>query len=136
MDRELLKAQLLKHEGLRLKPYRDTVGKLTIGVGRNLDDKGISEGEAMRLLDGDIDETHAKLAAAFPLYADMSGPRQRALLDMAFNLGVAGLLKFKTTLGHIQAGNYAKAADAMLNSKWAAQVGQRAQTLAQMMRDG
>jgi lysozyme len=136
VNRALLKVQLVHHEGLRLKPYRDTVEKLTIGVGRNLDDVGISKEEAAALLDGDIDRTVAAIEAALPWFSSLDDARQRALVDMGFNLGVPGLLKFRDTLEHVRAGRYAEAAKEMLDSRWARQVGGRAIELSDMIRDG
>ncbi len=139
MNRAALKIQLVRHEGLRLKPYRDTVGKVTIGVGRNLDDVGISEAEAHAMLDADIDRTERALRAALPWVDELDDARQGVLLNMAFNMGVGvpgsarGLLGFPYTLGLVQAGKYDEAAKAMLESKWARQVGKRATELAQIM---
>ena len=131
-----LKIELTRDEGLRLKPYRDTVGKLTIGIGRNLDDVGISQDEAMHLLDNDIARTTAALDKAIPWWRSLNDVRQRVVVNMAFNLGVAGLLGFKNTLAAMQAGRYADAAGGMLASKWATQVGERAKRLAAMMAKG
>lgn len=134
MNISQMKVELIRDEGLKLKPYRDTVGKLTIGVGRNLDDVGISEAEAATLLESDIARTAKALDLNLPWWTTLSEERQRVLLNMAFNMGIAGLLGFKNTLAAIQAGKYEDAAKEMLTSKWAAQVGNRAQRLAQMMR--
>ena len=131
-----LKIELTRDEGLRLKPYRDTVGKLTIGIGRNLDDVGISQDEAMHLLDNDIARTTAALDKAIPWWRSLNDVRQRVVVNMAFNLGVAGLLGFKNTLAAMKAGRYADAAGGMLASKWATQVGERAKRLADMMAKG
>lgn len=131
-----LKIELTRDEGLRLKPYRDTVGKLTIGIGRNLDDVGISQDEAMHLLDNDIARTTAALDKAIPWWRSLNDVRQRVVVNMAFNLGVAGLLGFKNTLAAMKAGRYADAAWGMLASKWATQVGERAKRLAAMMAKG
>lgn len=136
MNRESMVAELMRDEGVKLKPYRDTVGKLTIGVGRNLDDVGISESEATVLLAGDIDRTASALDDAIPWWRSLDEVRQRVLLNMAFNMGVRSLLGFKNTLTAIQAGKYEDASAEMLSSKWAQQVGQRAQRLALMMRKG
>lgn len=136
MSDPVLEDMLLRHEGLRLKPYRDTVGKLTIGVGRNLDDVGITRDEALALLRNDVARAQAALDAALPWRADLDPVRGRVLVDMAFNLGVPGLLAFSGTLGAIRDGAYAQAADRMLQSRWAAQVHGRAAELAQMMRTG
>jgi lysozyme len=128
--------QLMLHEGVRLKPYRDTVGKLTIGVGRNLDDVGLFRSEADFLLSNDIARVYRDCLQAFPFFTALDHVRQKVLLDMCFNLGIAGLKKFKRTLGYVAAGEYDKAAAAMLESKWARQVGKRAHRLAEMMRSG
>lgn len=134
MNRQRLAAQLLEDEGLRLKPYRCTAGRLTIGVGRNLDDRGLTRAEALTLLDNDIADFWARLLAALPWLAEAPEPVQEALLNMAFNLGVEGLLDFRQTLALIRTGDYAGAAQAMLASRWAGQVGQRAARLAAQVR--
>lgn len=136
MNYETMRAELIRDEGVKLKPYRDTVGKLTIGVGRNLDDVGISEAEAANLLDGDIERTARALDKALPWWRNLDDVRQRVVLNMAFNMGINSLRRFKNTLAAIQAGKYEDAATGMLASKWAQQVGQRAQRLASMMRKG
>jgi lysozyme len=134
MNSQRVAEQLLVDEGLRLKPYRCTAGRLTIGVGRNLEDRGITESEAFVLLDNDIADFWGRLLAAQPWLAAAPEPVQEALLNMAFNLGLSGLLGFKNTLALIQSREYAGAARSMLASKWAGQVGQRAQRLAEMVR--
>lgn len=136
MNHDTMRAELIRDEGVKLKPYRDTVGKLTIGVGRNLDDVGISEAEAANLLDGDIERTARALDKALPWWRNLDDVRQRVVLNMAFNMGINSLRRFKNTLAAIQAGKYEDAATGMLASKWAQQVGQRAQRLASMMRKG
>jgi lysozyme len=136
MDRTAMIRQLRLHEGERLKPYRCTAGKLTIGIGRNLEDRGISKAEAAYLLGNDIDDHWREVQRALPWVAKLDEVRQRVLLDMAFNLGIAGLLSFKRTLATIEAGDYTRAASMMLDSKWARQVGQRAERLSRMMATG
>jgi lysozyme len=136
LDKEALRAQLKEHEGVRLKPYRDTVGKLTIGVGRNLDDRGISMAEAEFLLDNDIEDHTKELFEKAPWVKRLDPTRQAVLVDMAFNLGVAGLLAFRRTLTSVQIGDYKLASLQMLASKWARQVKSRAFTLSKMMRTG
>lgn len=131
-----LVTMLTRHEGLRLKPYKDSVGKLTIGVGRNLDDVGISNDEARLLLTNDIIRTQADLDRLLPWWNNLDGIRRAVLTDMGFNMGVAGLCTFTQTLDAVQNGRYVEAADHMLHSKWAAQVGPRATELAAMMRTG
>lgn len=136
MNREALRRQIVAHEALKLKPYQCTAGALTIGVGRNLDANGISEAEALFLLDNDIARCERELDRALPWWRQMTEARQRAILDMCFNLGISRLLAFKKTLGHMQAGRYAEAADEMLDSAWARQVGKRATVLSSMVRTG
>ena len=136
IEREAMIRQLRLHEGERLKPYRCTAGKLTIGVGRNLEDRGITREEAAYLLTNDIAAEERELLRALPWVAKLDEVRQRVLLDMAFNMGVVGLLAFKRTLATIQAGDYQRAAAMMLDSKWAGQVGQRAERLSRMMATG
>lgn len=125
--------QLELHEGFRSKPYRDSVGKLTIGIGRNLDDVGITRKEALFLLEQDIIKVQNVLEEHW-WYNQLSQVRKDVVTDMAFNLGVAGFFKFKRTIGSISRGEYGKAAAEMLESKWARQVGSRARRLAEMMR--
>lgn len=130
-----IEEQLVLHEGLRLKPYRDTVGKLTIGVGRNLDDVGITRAEALLLLANDIEAVTGQLEK-YGWYKLLDPVRQKVIVDMAFNLGLAGLLKFQKMIAAIGCMDYEGAAEEMLDSRWARQVGRRAQRLAEMMRTG
>ncbi len=132
-----IKAQLVRHEGLRLKPYRCTAGKLTIGIGRNLEDRGISQKEAYAMLERDILDFEQQLLNEIPeVYNKLDEVRQSVLLNMCFNLGIKGLLEFKNTLAFIDAGDWERAANGMLASKWAKQVGRRAIELSEMMRKG
>lgn len=133
---EQLVQQLLRDEGLRLRPYRDTVGKLTIGVGRNLDDVGVSGDEARYLLHNDVSRTLYELASHLPWTTNLDLARRGVLANMAFNLGMAGLLGFKKMLRAVQNQRYLDAAREMLDSKWAAQVGDRATRLAKQMTSG
>jgi lysozyme len=133
---DILKDLLLKHEGLRLKPYVDTVGKTTIGIGRNLDDKGISEAEAFMMLDHDIKDTKEQVFKTLPWAIKLDKPRQAVVLSMAFNMGLNGLLDFKNMLAAVETGNYPDAAKHMLESKWAGQVGNRATYLSKIMETG
>lgn len=134
-DRSVLMAELTRDEGRRLKPYVDTVGKTTIGVGRNLTDVGISDAECDTLLSNDIDRTVAWLDRNLPWWRQLDPVRQRVVVNMAFNMQ-GGLLTFTNTLAAMKRGDYAAAADGMLASKWAGQVGARATRLAAMMRSG
>ena len=130
-----IEEQLILHEGLELKPYRCSAGKLTIGVGRNLEDKGISRGEALFLLRNDIKEVEQALSR-YRWYMQLDPVRKKAIVDMAFNLGVSGLLQFQRMIAALEQGDYNAAAFEMLDSRWARQVGRRALRLEKMMRTG
>lgn len=132
-----IKEQLVRHESLRLKPYRCTAGKLTIGYGRNLDDSGISQTEAYVLLENDIQNYEKQLLNEIPeIYDPLDEVRKSVLLNMCFNLGIGGLLGFNNTLAFIAAGDWERAANGMLASNWAKQVGRRAIELSELMRKG
>ena len=131
-----LREQLIRHEGIRLHVYHDSKGIETIGVGRNLRGKGISYQEAMLLLDHDITDFSRDLERALPWTDGLDSVRKRVLIDMAFNLGIEGLLIFKRFLASVQTGDYAVASQDMLESLWARQVGRRAITLSEMMKTG
>jgi lysozyme len=131
-----IEAHLVRDEGLRLKPYRCTAGKLTIGVGRNLDDMGITEDEARLLLRNDIARVEAECRREFPWFGALDEVREAVVLNMVFNLGITKFKGFVNTIADISAGNYESAASRMLQSLWARQVGNRALRLAEMMRTG
>jgi lysozyme len=136
MNRTILKALLVKHEGLKLKVYKDTAGKLTIGVGRNLTDDGISEDEARMLLDNDISTMWKLMSGLTPSFGSLDDARQHVLMDMGFNMGIGNLRLFTKMLTAIEARDFETAATEMLSSKWAHEVGDRAIELAAMMRVG
>jgi len=136
MDRGMLKTELVRDEGMRLKPYTDTVGKVTIGVGRNLDDVGISETEALDMLDADIDRSIEDLERNLPWLFERPEPVQRALVNMCFNLGWPRLSGFRKMLAALEAGDYDTAAAEALDSRWARQVGARAERIAALFREG
>lgn len=136
MDYEKLRAQLVRHEGYRQFPYRDTVGKLTIGVGRNLDDVGISRTEAELLLDRDLAVAERGVRERYAWFSDLDPVRQAVVVNMVFNMGLVTFGQFRNTIALIASGDYTGAAIGMLHSKWASQVNGRAEELAQMMRTG
>ncbi len=155
-DRAALEAELIRDENEKLKVYRCTANKRTIGVGRNLDDVGISKAETVALgitvasvckngltrpqsralLANDIDACERQLDAKLPWWRTLSDVRQRVLLNMCFNLGITRLLGFKNTLAKMARGDFAGAAAGMRASLWARQVGPRAERLAVMMEEG
>jgi lysozyme len=135
VERQGLVDQLILHEGLRLKVYEDSVGVPTIGVGRNLAGKGITFGEAMLLLDHDIDEVLADLAT-FPWFGNLDPVRQRVLADLRFNLGPDRFRIFKRMIAALAAGDYQKASVSMRESKWYRQVKSRAVRLVKQMQTG
>lgn len=133
--REILRAQLRIDEGVRAKPYRDTVGKLSIGVGRNLDDVGLRPDEIAYLLENDIVEAEQVARRLFPSLPRLSVTRRAVLCNMAFNLG-GRLATFKRLRAAVAAKDFEKAAAEMLRSAWAKQVGARAVRLSNMMKKG
>jgi lysozyme len=135
-DRDALMQELVRDEAVRLKPYRCTAGKLTIGVGRNIDDRGITNAEAMYLLNNDVAICESELTAVLPNWRDLSDTRQRVMLNMVFNLGRDRLSKFTKFIGCMKMGDFTGAAEQMMDSAWATQVGQRAVRLRDMMLRG
>ena len=130
-----LRMELIRDEGLRLKPYHCTAGKLTIGVGRNIEDIGITKEEALYMLDSDISRICQELDKALPWWRTLSDTRRRVLVNMGF-MGVPRLLGFVKALAAMKSGDYEEAAKQMHESRWAGQVGQRATRLCEMMRHG
>lgn len=128
--------QMLLHEGSKNKPYLDTVGKTTIGIGRNLDDVGLSQDEIRYLFNNDVKRIESDLDRNLPWWRTLDPVRQRVLKDMCFNLGIGGLLGFKNTLKLIQDKMWTSASQNMLKSLWAKQVKGRAVRLAEMIRTG
>ena len=131
-----IEKQLLAHEGMRIKPYRCSAGKLTIGVGRNIEDKGITEEEALFLLRNDIAECEADLKTIFPRFDGLDDIRKRVLIDMRFNLGPAGIRNFKNMIDAVNKGDFNLAALEMKNSKWFRDVPNRSAALCGMMASG
>lgn len=136
VDLALLADELTLDEGLRLKPYVDTAGKTTIGVGRNLTDDGISLEEARTLLTNDMRGAIADCQAAFPWWATLDDVRQRVIVNLCFNMGLATLQTFTTFLRFMAANAFGAAADDLLGTKWAGEVGQRAVRIAAAIRTG
>ena len=142
-----LTAAVESHEGLVLHVYDDANGKPvvpgytlighpTIGYGRALDTYGVTADEAKVLLMNNINVVVGQVSAMLPWSATLDDVRLRVLLEMAFNLGIAGLMEFHDTLRHIQAGQYNLASVSMMDSLWAKQVGSRADVLSKMMASG
>lgn len=142
MSRDELRRTLTRDEGTgpmkqgRHLPYTDSVGKLTIGFGRNLTDRGVTMNEADAMLEHDIDDAIKDLIVKYPWFDTLDPVRQGVLVNMAFNLGITRLSEFKQTLARVQLHDYDGAAIRMLESRWAEQVGDRALRLAEQMRRG
>ena len=130
----MVREQIRQDEGLRFEPYRCPAGKLTIGIGRNLEDRGISEDEAMMLFNNDINKVLADLAKYLPWHNKLPDAAQGVLLNMVFNLGIGGLLKFTKTLKAFEREDWETAAAEMLDSLWARQVPDRARRLARIVK--
>jgi len=116
---------LIKHEGIKLKPYVDTVGKLTIGVGRNLDDNGIDADEAIYMLKNDIKNTQQDLKSIFKDFNELPDNVKLALTDMMFNMGKTRFLEFKKMIQAIKDKDFKEAAKQAKDSKWCKQVKSR-----------
>jgi lysozyme len=133
---DILKAQLKIDEGVKNKPYKDTVGKLTIGCGRNLDDVGLRDSEIDFLLDNDIASAEKDARILVIAFDQLNDVRKAVVLNMVFNMGFSVFSQFRQTIAAINSGDYTKAAAGMLASHWAQQVGERAQRLAEQMAKG
>ena len=134
-----LTAQLTRDEGRKKYAYKDTLGYLTIGVGRLIDARkggGLRDDEMDYMLRNDINDRIDALTRALPWFQDLDDVRKGVLLNMAFQLGTEGLLGFTTTLGLVKQGNYAEASRQMLKSKWAGQTPERAKRMSDQMREG
>ena len=132
-----LRKELLRDEGFRRAAYRDHLGYWTIGIGRMIDKRrggGISRDEAAYLLTVDIDKIEIALDKRIPWWRNASSKQQRALVNMAFQMGVGGLMKFKRTLAMAKRGDWNQAATNALKSRWARQTPTRAKRVAAMMR--
>jgi len=162
MNKELLEQELIRDEGLKLFPYEDTVSKITIGVGRNLTDKGLTRNElsslglninlnkeqvisvllergltkqeCLMLLSNDIDDAWEDLTTALPWIEQKPEAVQRVCTNMVFNMGISRFLKFKQTISFIRLDKHAEAAEEMMDSKWAAQTGNRAIRLSNLIK--
>ena len=130
-----LKDMITEHEGKRLDMYQDSVGVWTVGVGHNMQDKGISEAVCDLMLEEDINEAIDD-AETFRWFDELTDPRRAVVVDMIFNLGLTRFSKFKKTVQFLEQGLYQSAAKEMLDSKWADQVGRRAIRLSEIMRTG
>jgi lysozyme len=138
-NRALLAKELERDEGLVLHAYEDSLGFLTLGVGRLIDKRrggGITKEEAHYLLGNDIAEVETGLDMNLPWWRGLSPVRQRVLVSMGFNLGMGGLLKFHNTLAAMDEGDFKTAARGMRQSLWRKQTGERAERLAKMMEEG
>lgn len=139
--------RIIRHEGKKLFVYDDATGKPitkgsrvignpTIGIGRCLNTKGITEQEALYLFNNDIEEIKQQVAKALPWTYGLDEVRRGILAEMAFQMGINGLLKFKNTLAYVKAGDWANASKNMLLSAWAEQTPERAKEMAGLMLRG
>jgi len=135
MNIDLLERDLIRDEGKRNKPYKDSKGILTIGIGHNLEE-GISDEAISFIFKNDIQTVIEDLDRNIPWWKTLDEVRQRVLANMCFNLGIVRLLEFRKFLMAAQAGDYKTAAKEMMDSLWASQVGKRAVRLEHMMRTG
>lgn len=130
--------QLKRHEGIRTHAYQCTANMTTVGVGRNIDEDGgigLSIDEIEFLLENDIKRCKQELIS-FPWFSQIDSVRQDALINLCFNLGMTRLLGFRNALTAMSVGDYDKAADEFMDSRWAKQVGSRAEEVCAMIRTG
>lgn len=128
--------QLKRHEGFRSKPYQDSVGVWTCGYGWNMEDTPLPEALAAEMLGLKIQEDRGTIQRAFPWFINLSPMRQNVIINMVYNMGLDGFKTFKQTIVAMEAGNADLAAERMLNSLWARQVGPRAIELSRQYRQG
>lgn len=133
---DIVREQLKRDEGVKSKPYRDSVGILTIGCGRNLEHVGLFPDEINYLLENDIKRAENDARALFPSFDELSDNRKAVLINMAFNLGMDRLGKFRKFRRAVEAKDFDNAYVEMVSSMWADQVGPRATRLAKLMREG
>lgn len=136
MINKALEDNVKRHEGLRLKAYKCSEGKLTIGYGHNLDANGIPQIVADDLLHIDLMAAQRELFATFPTYRDLSLNRQNALVDMSFHLGMPSLKRFKKMHSALSRGDFDEAAIEVLDSKYATQTGSRALENSELILNG
>lgn len=132
-------ADLMREEGFKASAYQDHLGFWTIGYGVCIDERkgcGITQGEGATLLENRLELVRHKLDIAIPWWRELSPARCSALMSMAYQMGVTGLLNFKKMLGHMEAGRFEAAADEALNSTWAEQTPSRAYRVSQQIRTG
>lgn len=130
---ETLEQMIERHEGCRTSPYIDSLGVQTIGIGHNLH-KPLTRAAILQIFKDDLTDATNECLHAFPWFADLDEQRQWVVIDMCFNLGLAGLKKFTKFLAAMELGQYDTAANEMLDSLWAKQVKGRALELAGMIR--
>lgn len=133
MDKQRLFKQLRMHEGVEKFPYKCTAGYLTIGVGRNIEERGLLDDEIDFLLDNDIEVVLNEVSVTFDWFFNLTEVRQRVVADMIFNLGLPRFKQFKNMIAALEEGDWSEAANQMMDSKWAKQVGARAERLRDMM---
>jgi lysozyme len=144
MDLVLMDAEIRRDEGVRYTLYYDTLGIPSTGVGHNLRASPLPAGwtypltdaQVDQLLNGDLQTTFSGLDANIPWWRGLDEVRQRVITNMAFNMGVSGLMTFHNMLGALQSGSYAVAASDMQASTWYRQVEQRAVRLCEAMETG
>ena len=133
---EIAAKQIEADEGRRNKPYKDSLGILTIGVGRNLEDRGLRDDEIDLMLRNDIAEAANTAKVIFPTFDRLTEVRKSVLVNMCFQLGETRLRGFRDFRAAVEAQAWPQAAAAMLDSKWATQTPKRAARLAEQMRQG
>jgi lysozyme len=135
IDIEKLADELKRDEGFRDTVYTCSAGKQTIGYGHNIEDNPIPERVCEVLLHHDIGNA-LRECERFPWFYVLDDVRKRVIVNMIFNIGARGVSNFRKMIAALEAGDYDEAATQMIDSKWYRQVGDRAERLVAMMRDG
>tara|TARA_B110000208_G_C11620487_1_gene377045 strand:+ start:94 stop:504 length:411 start_codon:yes stop_codon:yes gene_type:complete len=134
MDMERLRKTITRHEGARLEMYQDSLGIWTIGVGHNIQEKGISDRVMNLMLEEDLHEAIDEVERNVSFFTEMPEQVQEALVNLSFNMGIPRLMQFKKTLAYLREGDFTSAASELLDSRYATQVGERAIEIADMIR--
>ena len=134
LDMAKVRENIIKHEGWKQFPYRCTADKLSIGVGHNIEDRGLSNAAIEFILNEDIETCLMELQGSLSFWDTLPSEVQAALIDLCFNMGISRLMQFRMTIQHLKDGEWDKAAEELLDSRYAAQLPHRAEANADLIR--
>ena len=134
---DICRSELPTDEGRRSKAYRDSVGVLTAGIGRNLEHVEFTDSEIALMFANDLERADKAARAIFPAFDGLSAPRKAALVNLAFNMGERRLRSFRKMIAAVHAGDFERAATELVDSLWYRQVQpSRSRRIVKMMREG